>query len=69
MPLPGIHVKDAAKWAHLTMKVKLRGVNQWRVRLWLGAQLIRLAAWVMWMDVEFDGCCEQGCDCNGKDAS
>lgn len=47
-----LHVKTAAQ--NLTLHVQIKGVNQWRWRLALGAWLIRLAAWVMWLDVEFE---------------
>ena len=38
----------------LEITVNLRGMTQWKVRVWLGVQLIRLAAWIMWVNVEFD---------------
>jgi len=36
---------------NMTLNVKIYNLNQWRWRLWLGKHIIRLAAWVMWMDV------------------
>ena len=44
--------KDIARQLDIT--VKLRGLARWKVRAWLGVQLIRLAAWIMWVNVEFD---------------
>ena len=38
----------------LEITVNLRGMTQWKVRVWLGVQLIRLAAWIMWVNVEFE---------------
>ena len=37
----------------MMLKVKINGLNEWRWRLAVGGWLIRLAAWVMWMDIEF----------------
>jgi hypothetical protein len=36
------------------MRVRIKGIDQWRWRLKLGAWLICLAAWVMWVDVEIE---------------
>lgn len=46
-------VRDAAR--QITVHVQLKGARQWRWRLHLGAWLIRLAAWIMWMNVEIKG--------------
>ena len=49
-----LHVEQAAKQLTLHCGIKLRGVRQWRWRLVLGMWLIRLAAWVMWVNVEIE---------------
>ena len=46
-------VQDAARG--ITVHVHLKDARQWRWRLVLGSWLIRLAAWVMWMNVEIEG--------------
>jgi hypothetical protein len=46
-----LDVKEVAN--NITLNVTLKHHKQWRVRLAVGAWLIRLAAWVMWMNVEF----------------
>jgi hypothetical protein len=38
----------------VTMVVTIRRYNQWCFRIWLGVKLIRLAAWIMWMNVEIE---------------
>jgi len=58
MPMAGeVHTElDVRKLAHtLTLKVKLRRHAEFKLRAWIGMQLIRLAAWVMWLGVEFEG--------------
>jgi len=46
---------DAQNIAHnLTLNVTITRMDQWRWRIALGSWLIRLAAWVMWVDVEFN---------------
>uniref|UniRef100_A0A6M3M1I0 Uncharacterized protein n=1 Tax=viral metagenome TaxID=1070528 RepID=A0A6M3M1I0_9ZZZZ len=37
------------------LKYRIRGLTEWNFRVWIGMQLIRLAAWIMWMDVEWQG--------------
>ena len=37
---------------HITMKVELKRYQGWLWRVKLGMLLIRLAAWIMWVDVE-----------------
>jgi hypothetical protein len=39
--------------SHLTLHVRIRRSQLFPVRMWIGFQLIRLAAWVMWMPVRF----------------
>lgn len=36
----------------VTLQVRLVGARQWSIRLRVAAALIRLAAWVAWMNVE-----------------
>lgn len=47
-----VDIKDLSK--RVTVSVTLWNIKQWRVRIWLGKILIRLAAWVMWVNVEFE---------------
>lgn len=37
----------------ITLVVRFKGFKQWSFRLWIATQLIRLAAWVAWVNVEF----------------
>lgn len=50
--IPAMYAKDLA--GNITMRVNLRGIDAWRWRVKLGTWLIRLAAWVMWVNVEID---------------
>ena len=45
-----VDFKDIAK--NNTMLVGFKNAKQWRWRLWVAGQLIRLAAWIAWMGVE-----------------
>ena len=36
----------------ITWEVHFKDKGQWAIRLWIAAQLIKLAAWVAWMNVE-----------------
>lgn len=47
-----IDAKDVL--AQATLVVKMTRLKQWRVRVWIAMRLIALAAWVAWMDVEFE---------------
>jgi len=38
----------------ITLRVRIRRMRRWRVRLWIGCRLIRLASWVMWVPVEIE---------------
>ncbi len=38
----------------VTVSVKLKNINQWRVRIWIGTRLMRLAALIMWVDIEIE---------------
>jgi len=45
----------AKELAHsFTIKVRIKHMGEWHWRLKIGAWLIRLAAWVMWMNVEIE---------------
>lgn len=46
-----LDAQDLAK--KLTVTVEIKRYNQWLVRLWIAKQLIRLAGFVAWVDVEF----------------
>jgi hypothetical protein len=39
---------------NLVLHVTLRREKQWRWRLAVGSWLIRLAAWVMWMNIDIE---------------
>lgn len=39
---------------HITLRVDVTGLRIWRARLWLGVQIIRLAALVMGTGIRFD---------------
>ncbi len=43
-----IEVKKIVSGA--TINVTVLGLRQWRWRLWVSKQLIRLACWISWMD-------------------
>ena len=47
-----VDMEDIARRIGIT--VNLRGLTQWKLRVWIGTQLIRLAAWVMWVNIEFE---------------
>ncbi len=36
----------------LTLKIEITGVRKYRIRLWVGCQLIKLAAHIMRMGIE-----------------
>jgi DNA-directed RNA polymerase subunit RPC12/RpoP len=40
---------------NVMMVVTLRRFNQWQFRLWIASLLARLAAWIAWMGIEFEG--------------
>ncbi len=42
--------KDIA--GDLTVTVTIRRGREWRVRLWVATQLIRLATWIAWTEYE-----------------
>jgi hypothetical protein len=44
--------KEIAK--NVTLVVTLPKLDQWRFRLKVGTWLIRLAAWVMWLDIRIE---------------
>ncbi len=39
----------------VTLRVNLRGVKSWRLRLWVGTRLLKLAALVIGCGIRFDG--------------
>jgi hypothetical protein len=44
---------DAKQMAHsITLEVRIPRLNEWDLRLKIGSWLIRLAAWVMWLDID-----------------
>lgn len=38
----------------MTWVVTFKRQKEWAVRLWIALQLIKLAMWVSWMNVEFE---------------
>jgi hypothetical protein len=48
-----VDMKEMAN--RVTITATLKNARQFHWRVWLGVRLIKLAAWVMWMDVEFEG--------------
>ena len=50
--IASVDMKEIAK--QTTVHVTLVNYKAWRWRAWLGMQLYRLGAWVMWMGIEFD---------------
>lgn len=50
--LPDVSMAELA--GQMTINLRLTGVNVFRVRLWLGARLMRLGAWVMGCGIKFD---------------
>lgn len=55
MAKSSIHICDIVKQADVTMIVRLRGVNQWRVRMWISRQLIQFGMWLIYGHAEFYG--------------
>lgn len=47
-----VNVNDAMK--NVTFKVKLKGVNVLKVRLFIGIRLLMLAAFIIGAGIEFD---------------
>ncbi len=48
-------VLDIRKVAHsITLTVHLRRLHEWDMRIVIARLLFRLAAWVMWVGVEFE---------------
>jgi len=49
------------------VKVKLSHAKQWRVRLAIAKWLMVLAAWIAWLDIEFEFgepcCADESCEC------
>lgn len=46
-----VDVKKLAK--EVTISVVLRDFKQWQIRIRVGMWLIKLAAWIMWVNIEF----------------
>jgi hypothetical protein len=44
-----IDTRDFAN--QIEIEVKLKNLNQWKFRMWLGAKLMKLAAWIMWCNI------------------
>ena len=44
---------DAKQMAQsITLQVRIKRTDEWVLRLKIGSLLIRLAAWIMWMNVD-----------------
>ena len=52
MKAPEIKVSEALK--EITIEVKIVGFRSWRVRLWIGTQLLQLAAWVIGCGIDIE---------------
>ena len=52
--MPTLHVR-AGLSKDVTLHVKLVGLKQWAVRIWLATALIRTAAWVLGCSVNVEG--------------
>jgi hypothetical protein len=55
-----LRVPIAAVTKDITMHVEVTGVRVWRVRLWLWIQLLRLAALVAGVGIQFHGAHDNG---------
>lgn len=45
---------DAKKLANeITVTVKIKRYHSWRIRLWIAVKLISFAAWLAWLNVDF----------------
>ena len=47
-----IPIADLTK--SMTGNVSITGLNRWKVKLWIGTNLIKLAAYIMGMNVEIN---------------
>ena len=47
----GVSLKEVMEERPITLVI--HRAKEFRFRLWIATQLIRLAAWIAWMDVEF----------------
>jgi hypothetical protein len=45
-----IDARDVAR--RFTLVTKTKRYHEWQFRIWLGLYLIRIAAWIMWIDIE-----------------
>jgi hypothetical protein len=46
-----VDMKELAE--QFEIEVRLKNLNQWKIRIWLGRKLIQLAAWIIWADIKF----------------
>lgn len=45
---------DIKKYANEgTINVAIKHFKHWKIRVWVGMRLMRLAAWIMWCNIEF----------------
>jgi hypothetical protein len=51
--MPTLHVR-AGLSKDVTLHVKLVGLRQWAVRIWIATTLIRTAAWILGCSVNVD---------------
>jgi len=49
-----LDTKTLIQDSNITLHITIHRLNQWLWRLWLGKQLLILAAWVMWMNIEIE---------------
>lgn len=49
-----VRVPAAKAMQSLTIKVRVTGLRRFKLRLWLGTQLLKLAAWVIGANIEIE---------------
>ena len=54
-PSKDIVIRDMELTKRMTLNVCVESTNELRVRLWLAGKLMRLAAWIAGMGIQFNG--------------
>ena len=47
-----VDAKDLAQ--QMTVVVEIKHYRSWRIRLWIATRLISFAAWLAWLNIEFE---------------
>ena len=55
MARPYVELSTKELVGEVTVTVKVKRYAEWRIRLWVAMQLIKLAAWVGWFNIEIEG--------------